>query len=160
MEKTIPRPNFGAQYYEPLMRSISQGTKAPEIPASAFNYQGYDLNQVMQHYTAQALKDISPTAAQIASGPNALPTLASLSPGINVQQALNRQNYRLPPQSGGGAVTININAGQTDQGVAPAAPTSWTPPSANYSYAGPPPWTGATPQPLPPEMFGANYWPA
>lgn len=130
MQKNMVGPGYGQQM-KGLTEAIAAGKPAPPLDIGAFQYQGPDFNQLHQYYTAQALKNISPTAANLAGGQP--PALLGLDP----QNLINRTQYH----PGGGTININISGGGGPQATAatPAAPVA----------AGPaPPAAPAAPAPI------------
>jgi hypothetical protein len=108
-QKNMVGPGF-QQWGAQLGQAIASGGKPPPVNPADFTYQAPDFNQLAQHFTAQALKYISPTAANMTGTQPIIPNVAS---GVDSGSLLNRTQY-LPSHSQGG-VTININGGQTDQ---------------------------------------------
>jgi hypothetical protein len=91
-------PGFGA------MVSNIQNSFASGKPPAAMSAQDWsnalvtpspDYSSIYENATAQALKHISPTAAQIATG-QPVPTGLATAQGMNVNQVLNQTQYGFP----------------------------------------------------------------
>lgn len=105
-------PTFG-NYVQQFTKDTGAG-KVTEINPQDFMKPTYDLQEVAQYYTAQALKGISPTADAIGGGLGMPGALQSSARGVDVGAALGQRSFTLPggggpAQSSGGGTTITIN---------------------------------------------------
>jgi hypothetical protein len=150
---------------------------------NAVSYQAPDVSQTANDAVMNALKYISPTAANATGTP--LPNFQS----IDINSNLDRLKYMpggqpvpLPqpqpvPVGAGGpppaaappatgqpfdwsALFGRLGSDVADQRVQAGIGGQWTPPGGSgYMNAGPPPWAGAQPQTLQQQYGTANPWP-
>lgn len=153
--KRMVGPGF-ANYAQNLVGAVGSG-KMPSLPNMGdFSYMAPDYNQLAQYYTAQALKYISPTAANMTGTE---PTLPAAAQGLDLNNMFQRSSFS-PNAGNQPSVTINVGAGAGTSGTGATQAAAATPATpAAPAAAIPTPWAPTTSWGGMPSAFGQFQFP-